>query len=130
MDLTPKDFNKDKPWMLQDLKCSMILFYSDTCPYCIAIEDIWKDLGHTLVNIKVGRLNIKQYPDFRDAINKNTASPFDIKYVPTIIGYNKKGVAGKFESDRTLENLIEHAMCLPGCKSDDKDCKDKWSLKE
>ncbi len=118
-ELTPAAFKDDKPWKLKPeytTKCAnMVLFYSPTCPHCLAMDGMWEDLKNTMGTVSVRKMDVQKFSHYRDLITTSHSegkSPFTIEYVPTIVGYTQTGCAGVFEGDRSLANFKKHAMCL------------------
>ncbi len=118
-ELTPAAFKDDKPWSLKPeytTNCAnMVLFYSPSCPHCVAMKGLWDDLKTTMGTVSVRRMNVEKFSHYRDLVNDfyiKEKSPFTIQYVPTIVGFTKTGCVGVFEGERSLENFKSHAMCL------------------
>jgi len=78
----------------------IIYYYSDTCPFCIMMKGLWKEICNKYKNEKNITI-ISLDRTLMSKLNKN----LHIEMVPTIIFY-KKGIK-KFEflKERNLENL-------------------------
>ena len=44
-ELSPKDFDKTFPWILNNKGKCVVLYYAPWCPHCVHAKDMWKDFG-------------------------------------------------------------------------------------
>ena len=114
-ELTPKDFNQVATWKLKNHKCSIVMFYLPTCPYCKAMKDIWEELGETAAFFDVCAFNCGKY---RTHLNKiKNDMPHLVNGFPTMIIYENGSPieqVGETEEERNVSYFT--AACMRACK--------------
>lgn len=63
---------------------SVVMYYSDKCPYCVQFKPVYINLSESLMNCSFAIANVSQYP-LIVSLSKETIT--EIKYVPLIIIY-------------------------------------------
>jgi thiol-disulfide isomerase/thioredoxin len=80
----------------------IIYYYSDTCPYCIMMKGLWKEISNKYKNEKNITI-ISLDRKIMSKLNKN----LHIEMVPTIIFYKKGIKQFEFLKERNIENLTK-----------------------
>lgn len=107
-ELTPKDFESDKIWKLKNKKCGMVLFYSRTCPHCVAVKEAYLKFASLAAFYNVMAFDCVAYPEYMN--NIRTHMPSLIKSYPTFIIYKNGQPIESYEGERTPEAFTETVM--------------------
>jgi len=107
-ELTPKDFDPRRTWILRRSNCSIILWYAPWCPHCKAVQGVWEQLGKSATFMDVLSFNCEKYKGYLLKIQED--APELVRGFPTITFYTGGEPTEEYRGDRSLGNLLKACM--------------------
>lgn len=121
-EITPDAFEQERPWILKNKQCSVVMFGRDTCPYCVEFKPIFQQFAARMNALNAYYFDTKRYKQFLQQLESNEDSEIKIDGVPSI-WFFKNGHPTQFEGERTTAQLEQttcqlcHKDCVCGNKN-------------
>ena len=106
--LSGADFDSKTPWLLKSKKCSLVAFYSETCPHCIAMQDEYCKFAQKCKFMDVCGYNRNDNREHYELIH--TDNPSFITGVPTFVFYKNGKYVSHFEGERNVADFLTTSM--------------------
>lgn len=118
MEVSAEDFDNLEPYRLKkNKKPTAILFKMTTCPHCIAVMPMWKQVRQKILFMNVRTFTIDASPKNMmqyEKIKKTLKGDDAIAGFPTFVFYNPgcKGIKKLEGSGVTFQDVLEMSMSV------------------